>query len=377
MALPVALLLRPHKPATRAAAAAAAAAASGPDADVLGGALRGEALRFVRFDRVGDSAWSGRLCEGEGCAAISFLMVDPQTPGTDKILDFLVEAEPAVQELFAMLLASRSCARLPTDSAGSAFTPWCAHDEAGSARRTMPPFVIDAGANSGFYTLFSASAGARVVSIDPQPQCAHYVRAGAALSGFSDRVSVVNAFASARDDGKGAPVRLRSGCWGTFPAPDPAAYNHSRQEFDALRGGNRSINVPAVSLARVVRSLAEQAAGGEGVLIVKIDAEGAEDALIASLDDAGVLRAGLVKNFIVEVNSVALRSIFPGSTCTANVRVCYERLFQRFTSAGYVLLSPMSFTFMPVSGEDVAALARSVEAWEWMDMWWALPHKVG
>ena len=339
--------------------------------DVIGGSLRGEVMRFVHYGRA-DSAPSERMCVGDMCSAMSFLIVDQQTSGTDRMLDFLISAEPSVQELFAMLLASLGCPLLPTDSAGNQIRPWCAYDEAGTAR-TAPPQVIDVGANVGFYTLFSASAGARVVSIDPQPHCAHFVRAGVRLSGFGDQVRVVNAFAAAEDGGKGVAVRLRSGCWGTFPRPDKVSSENSHREFDAL-DGNQSVTVPAISLARLVRSLAAQAAGDEGVLIVKIDAEGIEDTLIAALDDAGVLKAGLVKNFIIEINSVAVLANYPDGACAADIKACYLRLFLRFKAAGYVLLSSASTTFIPVGDGDLVKLAQSVDEWLWMDLWWALPR---
>lgn len=340
--------------------------------DVLGGSLRGETLRFRHYAR-DEPPPNERLCVGAACAAISFLMVDPQSEGTDKILDFVVRAEATVQELFAMLLVSRGCSRIPTDSEGARIVPWCAHDAAGTAR-AAPPIVVDVGANAGFYTLFSAAAGARVVSFDPQPHCAHFVRAGVKLSGFGDRVRVINAFAAANDSDTGVAVRLRSGCWGTFPTPDDTAALLSHQEFDAL-DGNRSVDVPAVSIVRTIKELAAQAAGDEGVLVVKIDAEGAEDALIAALDNAGVLKAGLVKNFIVEINSRALRRNYRGSACALDVTSCYADLFARFKAVGYVLLTSMSSTFIPISEGDIVELAQTADSWVWADIWWALPKK--
>ena len=338
--------------------------------DLLGASIIGESLRFMHYGR-DDIGRFDEKCVGDLCSKISFFFVDQQTDGTDKMLDYLIAEEASMREMFAMILMSSKCPQLPFDNSGNNFfTIWCASKQ--GITRTKPPLVIDIGANAGFYTLFSAAGGARVLSIDPQPHCVHYVHAGVKLSGFSDRVRVINAFAAAGDDESFGAVLLRSGCWGTFPSYDGEAFVKTYLEYFEM-GGAKRIDVPFVSIVRTVQDIAVHAMGDEGILILKIDAEGVESNLIGGLDEAGILKAGIIKNFIIEVNSIALTRNYPNSTCATDLPTCYFQLFKRFKDAGYVPLLGLSPTFFPV--EDILNISSSVNDWKYMDLWWALPSQ--
>ena len=245
-------------------------------------------------------------------------------------------------------------------------TPWCR-----GARGGPPPLVVDVGSNAGFYTLFAASLGARVVSLDAQPHCNQFVRLGALASGFGERVRVVSAFAAAEDAPVFASVPVRSGCWGTFPVVSEPALARSLAEWGRLPGGDAQAPVRGVGLAGLLRAAAAEAgAGEEGVLLLKMDAEGAEAGLVAHLEETGVLAAHLVKNFVIEVNKMAVPRSFPNSPCARDVVACFAALFERFQRAGYRVSVHEPFNSVPI--ENVTAFAA--EGWRWADFWFWLPR---
>jgi hypothetical protein len=250
--------------------------AAGP----VAGALAGESFTLREWSR-NDSDRGERLCKGAACSAARFLMVGGsdelvKAEVVDNTLAFLVRLEGRVQEMFsAILVSADGCAGAMYRGA----TPWCRGGRGGP-----PPLVVDVGSNAGFYTLFAASLGARVVALDAQPHCNQYVRLGALASGFGDRVRVVGAFAAAQDAAAHAAVPVRSGCWGTFPVVSEPALARSLAEWGRLPGGRGVAPVPGVALAGLLRAAAAEAgAGEEGVLLLKMDAEGAEAGLVEHL----------------------------------------------------------------------------------------------
>jgi FkbM family methyltransferase len=281
----------------------------------------------------------------------------------DHTLDFLVRLEGRVQEMFsAILVSADGCKGAMYNGA----TPWCRGGAGGP-----PPLVVDVGSNAGFYTLFAASLGARVVALDAQPHCNQFVRLGALASGFGDRVRVVGGFAAAGDAPAHAAVPVRSGCWGTFPVVSAPSLGRSLAEWGRLPGGSASASVPALSLAGLLRAaVADAGAGEEGVLLLKMDAEGAEAGLIEHLEASGVLGEHLVKNFVIEVNKMAVPRSFPGSPCAADVVACFAALFTRFQRAGYMVSVHEPFNSVPI--ENVTAFAA--EGWRWADFWFWLPR---
>ena len=68
-----------------------------------------------------------------------------------------------------------------------------------------------------------------------------------------------------------------------------------------------------------------------------------------------------------------MRANYPDGACAADIKACYLRL-PAPPSGGYVLLTSVSTTFLPVGDDDAVRLALSIEEWQWMDLWWALPR---
>jgi FkbM family methyltransferase len=336
-----------------------------PDGALLG-SLPGESFTLREWSR-NDTERGERLCKGSACSAVRFLIAGISDDlvareVADHTIKYLERLEGRVQEMFSAILVSADGCE---GALYAGATPWCRRAGGGP-----PPLVVDVGSNAGFYTLFAAALGARVLSLDAQPHCAEFVRLGALASGFGDRVRVVGAFAAAEDAPIFASVPVRSGCWGTFPVVSEPALARSLAEWGRLPGGSAQVPVPGVALARLLRAAAAEAPAGEGVLLLKMDAEGAEAALIEHLEAEGVLSEHLVKNFIIEVNKMAVPRSFPESGCARDVVTCFAALFARFQRAGYRVSVHEPFNSVPI--ENVTAFAA--EGWRWADFWFWLPR---
>jgi FkbM family methyltransferase len=139
------------------------------------------------------------------------------------------------------------------------------------ARRVRPGMAaIDVGANVGYYTiLLAALVGeeGHVHAIEPAPAAAAMLRRSLALNGFEDRTTVVEAAAGACEGGSAllyVPDREPKNA-SIIAAPDRAG----------LRGGT----LHEVAAARIDALLAP----APRIDFVKIDAEGAEEAVIAGM----------------------------------------------------------------------------------------------
>jgi len=348
-------------------------------------ALNGEAFNFVTIYRDESTRSSDRMCEGPRCMGQHFFLVEQRRRSSDTLLEFLLKYELRVMEVFSTVLASTSCARLlPGEKAA-----WCASQHSLGPRARPPPVVLDIGSNSGFYTMLSASLGAQVLAVDPQPHCLQYVRAAASLGGVGDRVHMLTAFASTEEAaalGVTSQVPIRTGCWGMFPhhetVPGEDSHPAVKLEYGQLPGGNESVSVPHVSLARLLLDIAEEArqagSGDEGVLLAKMDAEGSECAITQSLVRAGVLKAHTVKNFMVEVNKYALQTISdqaeaPLACIDASVAPpmgtapCFAEMFQHFQDAGYFIM-----VHEPWVDHIVNVTEFAWQGWRVVNIWFAV-----
>lgn len=117
--------------------------------------------------------------------------------------------------------------------------------------------VIDVGAYVGYYTTLAASEGATVTAFEPDAVSFDYLRRNVATNGYDDRVRCVNA--AAGGTGGEATLHVRS----TGRASNSLIGQANRHDAEAT--------VDTVTL---------DGYGPERVDIVKIDAEGAEPAII-------------------------------------------------------------------------------------------------
>ena len=361
--------------------AAAAAAPSG----ALGRALTGEHVRLRAYALGNGSSSSSEggggsegsassdgnaaLCVGAACTGARFFVMEPSDEASDGVVGYLERHEAHVRAAFAAILASERCSGI----LGGA-TPWCARDEASGGGGGGAPLVVDVGANAGFYATLAAALGARVTAIDPQPQCGFYVRAAASLSGLSRRVDVRTAYAAAEAAPRAARVRTRSGCWGTFPRVGKHEGERAVEAAAALGGAAQGEeDVPALALPALLRELAAARSGGSGVLLLKMDAEGAETALLAALEDAGILRERLVKNFLIEFNKIALGLNYAASPCARDLGGCYANATRTLLRAGYTVLAYVrdrpERAAWGAQAPIVDADAWGADGWSWCDIW--------
>ena len=370
-----------------AAAATAAVFVSVPNAStaaaVLAGALPNEPFRFRAYALTRaliDSAAAGGdsgLCIGAVCAAgmPRFFVAEPPDGGDSNLINYLDLKEAHVRSAFTAILASSPCSRA---LASGKKTVWCGAKTASQPEKK--PVVLDVGSNSGFYTMLAASLGAHVTAIDPQPQCSQFVRSAAFLSGFGDQVRVINAFAAGNASDTFANVPIRTGCWGTYPRIGDAEAKTTRAAFANIPRRDELVAVPGIDLPALVRELAAGAGvgGGKesaGVLLMKMDSEGAEGDLMAALDATGVLREHLVKNFVIELNKIAAERKSTDHGCGKNVGECYYLILKCLVQAGYSVIvhndHDPNYTFW--SPQEVL-LEKHLETfahgpWSYVDIW--------
>ena len=126
--------------------------------------------------------------------------------------------------------------------------------------------VVDVGANYGYYTLLMADAvgaGGRVVAVEPLPDAAALLHQTVQLNGFGDRTRIV-------------PQALGAAA-GTALLFAPAGEPKNTTIVDrADLPGGRTQAVPVVTLDSLVLD-------GPRVDLVKIDAEGAEENIVAGM----------------------------------------------------------------------------------------------
>lgn len=139
------------------------------------------------------------------------------------------------------------------------------------ARHLRPGMtVVDVGANFGYYTvLFGALVGkaGRVWAFEPNPETAAYLRRSVELNGFRLRTTIVAAAAGGEDGGK---VRLF--------AP------HGEPKNAAVVGPAAVLPPELGTVHQVPQVTIDQAtAAAQRIDFVKIDAEGAEEAVIAGM----------------------------------------------------------------------------------------------
>jgi FkbM family methyltransferase len=141
-----------------------------------------------------------------------------------------------------------------------------------------PGLFVDVGANFGWYTCAAATIrGAKVLSIEPDAENCAALRANVARNGFQN-VTVCNAAVGA-DAALLALARRSPANSGTVAVAATAA--------DATATGGPQNWVAAVTLEKVLNQLVRPAARP---VVLKIDVEGFEPAVLAGLDFDGRFR---------------------------------------------------------------------------------------
>ena len=107
-----------------------------------------------------------------------------------------------------LLLSSLSS---PSKSSPSKSSPLSSSSSSSASPPPPPPLVLDVGANFGYYSLFAAALGCRVVAWEPVPRFRGFFEAALLLNpGLARRVEVRGAAACARDSSSSPPPPVSS-----------------------------------------------------------------------------------------------------------------------------------------------------------------------
>ena len=160
---------------------------------------------------------------------------------------------------------------------------WVTEVVAGLIRPGMS--VVDCGANLGYYTLLAADRvgpNGCVHAIEPNPALARRLRRSLTINGFADRTTLHEVALADRP----LDVAFR------IPADEPKNGHIAELPADEAAGQADCIAVPALPLDTVI--------GNAAVDFVKVDVEGAEEALWRGM--RGILARGRPLTVLLEFN---------------------------------------------------------------------------
>jgi FkbM family methyltransferase len=187
--------------------------------------------------------------------------------------------------------------------------------------------VVDVGANFGYYSVLLADlvgGQGNLFAVEPNPHAADFLSRSIDLNGFSNRTQIARAALGSNDDG-----------WATLyvPVNEPKNALVVADDFTPLPESGTVLQVPVMTLDHLTAVAAR-------VDFIKIDAEGAEEAIVAGMQET-ILRHR--PTIVLEFN--AGRYTDPGS------------FLDRLTSL-YGKLRRLDFTGKAVSvtREDVLSL---------------------
>ncbi|MEM6578927.1 MAG: FkbM family methyltransferase [Pseudomonadota bacterium] len=169
-----------------------------------------------------------------------------------------------------------------------------------------PCFVVDIGANCGFYSVFLgkyAPPGSRVLAFEPNPEMSQRLRKNLTLNDLNDRVEVHE---TALSDGAEATRTLF------------IEQSRGNSSLEASESAIKKITVPTRRLSDVLDEAAE-----EQTIIVKIDIEGHEPSVLSPLFCAQDAR--LPDILLIEVAHAAQwKTDLRGQIADADYRTAFE-----------------------------------------------------
>lgn len=144
---------------------------------------------------------------------------------------------------------------------------------------TKDQLVVDAGANLGYFSTYSAVLGCSVKSFEPQPRLLPIIQSSWKINGVDDRTTLYNNILSENFNEKLGIVYVESMCWGcSRVVPVGGAGSHEKQFV--------------ITSTRIDKHV------DEDVLLMKVDVEGFEVKAIQSASK--IFRKHKVKNMIIE-----------------------------------------------------------------------------
>jgi len=222
------------------------------------------------------------------------------------------------------------------------------------------PFVLDIGANMGYYSLLTVGYGFPVISFEPQPHCHQFFKSAALLSGFSDKITLVEGLVGDEPDME-VPVEVRTGCWGTWPIGAQDVLSKIPDPPPPVVAGETGVD-------EMLNILFTQAGKEIPIIpLMKLDTEGYEFRVLRSAKE--LLKSKKVQNIIVELNSRHYHRSGSGPTDA-------KEMFEYLYGLGYRMQCiDTYFGFSqkePATYETVLHRAETLKDPYSVDCWWYL-----
>ena len=171
---------------------------------------------------------------------------------------------------------------------------WVLHDGMGCAAGASHGYVLDIGANEGFYGLQAAHWGCKVYFFEPQPGCVARIQAALLINGFATNTArlIPQPVSSTQAS---IQVKPTSECHGEFFGVDQVHYSLKRAPAVRRSRPFDRVNTTAVRSVDLNVLFSET----DHLQLIKIDVEGAEIDVLGAL--LPFIRRGQVQNLIVEM----------------------------------------------------------------------------
>jgi FkbM family methyltransferase len=212
-------------------------------------------------------------------------------------------------------------------------------------------YVLDIGANIGYYTLLSASLGHKVISFEPNPANVLRLCDSLRLNGFVETPEI-HIFQNAVSDVHGEEMMLHS--------PRNPGQAYLRPLVEAEETDAHKAKTMVVMLDKVAEQQGWFERPGFQIKLMKVDVEGKEPQVI--LGSPKLLKSGIVEHILTEGRRFG----------RGNIRDSFAILFE----AGYTVKEPQ----IPITGATPKEKAAFVCDWYLKklggnsmvveDMWW-------
>jgi FkbM family methyltransferase len=204
------------------------------------------------------------------------------------------------------------------------------------ARTQRPPFVVDGGANLGWYSVVAGILGAEVFAVEPMPANEALLRSNIERNQLNEAVKVF------------------AGALGDLPGRASLHLSSTNQGDHRLHNGESHDPAKRKSTVEVAVETLDKLAGAKPVDLIKLDTQGSEAAILRGARSLWGVGAG--------DDTVLLTEFWPYGLARCGSSTDELRLLlaepMETTHCGFVVLEDEA-ALVPVDGDGLALLAAS------------------